>query len=142
MSSEPVDSGSGGGSTSTGSTDGSSGGSTGGLRSRVLAIVASWLVGGILAFRDQVTAFFLGAQQAFIGALESGSEPIAESVAVVAQLPLDLVGLLTTELSAVAAMAGPFAPLVVVVAWAIAAMLALATVRFIWWLLPLVIPWL
>lgn len=131
------------------SSSGSSGGGDGilasnvqGLEGRVTAIVATWLVGGIIAFRDQVTALILGARQAFIGALEDGSEPVAGAIVTVAQVPLDLVGILTEQLAAVAAMAGPLAPVVVIVAWAIAAFLALAFVRFIWWLLPLVIPWL
>jgi len=137
-----LNSGTGGGGSGGGSGGSSGGGTSGGFRNRVLAIVASWLVGGILAFRDQVTGLFLDATGAFIGALESGGEPVADAIAIVAGVPIDLVELLTEQLASLASMAGPFAPLVVVVAWAIAAALVLGLIQFLWWLIPLVIPWL
>jgi len=113
-----------------------------GLESRVLGIVATWIVGGILAFRDQVTAFILVIQEQFLFALTSGGGAIADAVGAVGSVPLLAIDALETSLSSVAATAGPFAPLVVVLAWAFAVFATLALLRFLVWVVPLVIPWL
>ena len=113
-----------------------------GLESRVLGIVATWIVGGILTFRDQVTQFILDAQDAFLFAVTSGGEAVAGAVSTVGSVPLLALDVLDAALSSVAASAGPFAPLVVVVAWGLAAFAVLALLRFLVWVVPLVIPWL
>lgn len=138
---EQLNSGTGGGGSGDSGGDGGGGGLPT-LESRVKGIVASWLVGGILVFRDRVTGLMLDAQDAFLGALRSGGEPVAEAIAFVAGVPLDLVEMLSTQLSAIASAAGPLAPLVVIVAWALAAIITLSLLRFLWWVIPLVIPWL
>jgi len=108
----------------------------------VISVVVSWVVGGILAFRDEVTQYLLDAQDAFLFALESGGGAVAGAITTVGSVPLFALDALDAALSAVAASAGPFAPLVVAVAWALAAFAVLALLRFLLWIVPLVIPWL
>lgn len=122
-------------------TDGGDGGSSW-TESKIETVVATWVVGMIYAFRDRVLEALIQGREIFIGALEDGGASVMGAVVYVAEVPITIYDVLGTTLAGIAASAGPFAPIVVIIAWAIAGLLLAALVRFVVWLLPLVIPWL
>lgn len=113
-----------------------------GLESRVLSIVTAWLVGLVFAFRDGVTGWIVAAREALLGALSGGGAAVLGAFATVGDVPIELFDLLETTFADLASLAGPFAPLVVLLMWAFVALAVIGLIRIVLWALPLVIPWL
>lgn len=91
--------------------------------SYIREIVLGLLVGGILSAVTFATEFGLAAISAWTGAIESGGGAVESSIVTIQTTALDALLIPFGLLDGLAASAGPFAPVVVALTWALTAAL-------------------
>lgn len=97
----------------------------------VKAVIAEWIIGGFLQFFG-----FLGAQMLNVWTLAAdvigGSVDAAIPGDLLANIPLDLLSMLSRLFTDLAAGLGPFAPFALIIMWAMAVLMAVGFIWLIW----------
>lgn len=108
----------------------------------VLAVVYESIVEGALTFAGQVAVLIMALYRE-VASVVLGILMIPLGLGgVLGDVVLSLVGLVTGLMDALAAAAGPFAPVVIALMWVVVAYVVLALLNLARKALPLVIPWL
>lgn len=95
----------------------------------VLALVAEWVVNGVLMLFAKLAEIMILVQRDVFGALGKAGGALLDASGVLGDLVLAGLDAVEAEVVELAASAGPLAPLVVVGAWVLMAAIGAATVR-------------